>query len=221
VAFRFGREGFRVALVARREQPLLALVAELEAEGIEAAAFPADLAELDRLPGVVDAITDRFGGIDVLEYAPSSVTWAASMIPSDKLAVTDLDRPLDLLLRAPVALTSRILPAMLERGAGALLYGGAVSTVPYAAVGNFGPAMAGVRYYALSLNAALTGTGVFAGSLVVGALVQGSAGQRDFDSAPEKYGVTDPERIDPADMADAYWEMSVRQDRPEVIFGQA
>ncbi|MGP4104750.1 hypothetical protein [Nonomuraea sp. KM90] len=44
-ARRFGRENFRVALAARRKDRLDAPVEQLAGEGIEAAAFTADLAE--------------------------------------------------------------------------------------------------------------------------------------------------------------------------------
>jgi short-subunit dehydrogenase len=40
VATRFGREGYRVALVARRAAPLQELVADLAKAGVEAQAFP-------------------------------------------------------------------------------------------------------------------------------------------------------------------------------------
>jgi short-subunit dehydrogenase len=40
LATRFGREGYRVALVARRAGPLEDRVGALKAAGIEAAAFP-------------------------------------------------------------------------------------------------------------------------------------------------------------------------------------
>ncbi|MFE4174025.1 SDR family NAD(P)-dependent oxidoreductase [Streptomyces sp. NPDC056909] len=56
LARRFGREGFRVALVARRKDRLDALVEQLAGEGIEAAAFPGDLSLPAVAPVLVDAI---------------------------------------------------------------------------------------------------------------------------------------------------------------------
>src|SRR3954449_5253317 len=70
VARRFGREGYRVALVARTRSRVDALVASLAGEGIEAAAFTADLAETSEMPAVIRRIRERFGRIDVVEYAP-------------------------------------------------------------------------------------------------------------------------------------------------------
>src|SRR4051812_33053088 len=70
VARRFGAAGYRVALVARTSSRLGALVTELAADGIEAAAFPADLTRTAEIPGLIGRIRERFGRIDVIEYAP-------------------------------------------------------------------------------------------------------------------------------------------------------
>ena len=55
--------GARVALVGRRLEPLQQLAAEL---GEGAAAFQADVGDLDALQGAADATVARFGGIDVV-----------------------------------------------------------------------------------------------------------------------------------------------------------
>lgn len=70
LARRFGREGFRVALVARSADRLDALVQELAADGIEAAAFPSDLSHPANARTVVEAIREHFGRIDVVSYQP-------------------------------------------------------------------------------------------------------------------------------------------------------
>lgn len=74
IAKLFGRNGFRVALIARNKAKLDILTPQLAALGIEAAGFAADL--LDR-PSLVEAfaqVTERYGAIDVLEYAPAPHT---------------------------------------------------------------------------------------------------------------------------------------------------
>ncbi|TJZ98310.1 SDR family NAD(P)-dependent oxidoreductase [Actinacidiphila oryziradicis] len=81
VARRFDQEGFQVALVARTPSRLDALTEELAEEGIEAAGFAVDLADRSALPGAIEAITSRFGPIDVLEYAPAGPDWLPRQIP--------------------------------------------------------------------------------------------------------------------------------------------
>ena len=58
-----GVRSYGVALVARRLAPLEALVAELAGDGIEAAAFSADLTDQAAALAAVDAIRARFGRI--------------------------------------------------------------------------------------------------------------------------------------------------------------
>lgn len=55
--------GMRVALVARTADKLEALAKEL---GEGAAAFACDVSDLSRLPGLVDQVIARFGGLDVV-----------------------------------------------------------------------------------------------------------------------------------------------------------
>src|SRR5258708_32272125 len=136
-ARRFGRDGFQVALVARNPTRLDAYTGELAADGIEAAGFAGDLADRDALPGMIEAITARFGPIDVLEYAPSGIDLlnvAAAVRDAD---AASFEFPLDLLLRAPVTLIRLVLPGMLERGDGAVLVGLPISaSVPVPPFGN-------------------------------------------------------------------------------------
>jgi NAD(P)-dependent dehydrogenase (short-subunit alcohol dehydrogenase family) len=68
VAERFGREGFAVALVARNEQRLAAGVAALEARGVRAAAFPADLSRQADIERTVEAVRAQLGPISVLHW---------------------------------------------------------------------------------------------------------------------------------------------------------
>jgi short-subunit dehydrogenase len=49
-ARRFGREGYQVALIGRRPHPLGTLISQLTEQGINAAAFPADLAQTSSVP---------------------------------------------------------------------------------------------------------------------------------------------------------------------------
>jgi NADP-dependent 3-hydroxy acid dehydrogenase YdfG len=215
VARQFGREGYQVALVARTPARLEALTAELAAEGITVAGFPADLADRAGLPGLIEAITARFGPIDVLEYAPAGPEWLdrqTHVLDTDDAA---LSFPLDLLLRTPVSLVRLVLPGMLERRQGAVLFGlAATPDRPYPQVANVAAASAAARTYLLHLHTALADTGVYAGLLQVGGLIGGSDAAGYFAA---KFGAAAlPEPIDPADLARALWDLSVQRDRFEV-----
>jgi short-subunit dehydrogenase len=60
------REGLRLALVARSAEPLERLAAELRAQGGDAQAFPADLADRGAIGPLVEAVMRRLGGLDAL-----------------------------------------------------------------------------------------------------------------------------------------------------------
>ena len=115
-----------------------------------------------------------------------------------------------------MTLVRQVLPGMIERGDGALLFGLAVcASVPIPQLGNVGTASAAARGYLQNLSAALNGTGVYAGLLQVAGLVADSDSARHF--AEEHDPSELPEPIDPADLADACWNLYLKRDRFEEI----
>ena len=71
IAQTFGKEGHQVALLSRTPAKLDPVVAELTDQGIEAAAFAADVLDRPTIVSGLAAVKQRFGQIDVLEYSPS------------------------------------------------------------------------------------------------------------------------------------------------------
>jgi NAD(P)-dependent dehydrogenase (short-subunit alcohol dehydrogenase family) len=68
VAERFGKEGFSVALVARNAERLQAGVRSLEAKGVRAAAFPADLSDPAAIEALIAKVRAQLGPITVLHW---------------------------------------------------------------------------------------------------------------------------------------------------------
>jgi short-subunit dehydrogenase len=64
-ALAFAREGARVVLAARREQPLTEAAAECEAEGARALAVPTDVTDEGAVGELARRAVERFGRIDV------------------------------------------------------------------------------------------------------------------------------------------------------------
>jgi NADP-dependent 3-hydroxy acid dehydrogenase YdfG len=218
IARRFGQEGFQVGLVARNPTRLDTFIRELAAEGIEAARFASDLADRDALPRIIDAMTARLGPIDVLEYAPSGLDLLNAATAVRDADAASFEFPLDLLLRTPVTLIRQVLPGMLERGDGAVLFGLPVNaSMPAPPFGNIGTAAAAARHYLNTLHADLAGTGVYAGLLQIPGPVGGSdAGNfvlENYDPALL------PEPQNPADLADAMWDLYLKRDNFEQVFG--
>jgi short-subunit dehydrogenase len=209
VAQRFGREGFRVALVARDASRLASMAGDLAAGGVEAAGFAADLTDQTAAQRAVDGIQDRFGAVDVLVYGPTPGEHLRRS-PSE-LDVAAVARLLDLYVLTPVALVGRVLPGMLERGDGGLLFAmGAAAKYPMPSFAG-GMALSSLRNYALALNAELGPRNVYAGTLVIGALIEGSAAARN----PSAWGNGQVPVVAAGDLAGRCWDMYARRDRAE------
>ena len=72
VAEKFGAEGFQVAIVGRSADKLAAGVKALEAKGVKAAAFTADLGDPAAIRGMVEKVRGALGPISVLEWTAYS-----------------------------------------------------------------------------------------------------------------------------------------------------
>lgn len=196
VARRFGGEGFRVALVSRDAGRLQERVGELDALGIRADAYPADVADGAQVVDAFAAIRERSGDVEVLEWGP----WTGGF---DDVAAVDMDVDhalayLGLKCLGTVTGVRQVLPGMLARGRGTVLVttgGAAVRPVPRLAP--YAMAAAAERMYALSLNAELAGSGVHVGVVTISARV--GAGPVDAD-----------------DVAEAHWRLHTARDRAEI-----
>jgi len=218
VAHRFGREGFRVALVARTQDKLDRLVEGLTGHGIEAAGFAADLSDRTALRPTVQRIIDRFGEIDVLEYAPAGPEWVRQQVDIRAADPGSFEFGLDMLLRTPAELIGLVLPRMLERGDGTVLFGLAgPNDVPFPQVGNVVVTTAAARAYLHNLHASLQDTGVYAGLVQVAGMVGGSESSEYFASQWDPALL--PEPLDPAHLADAAWDLHAKRDRFETTIG--
>ncbi|MGC4938264.1 SDR family NAD(P)-dependent oxidoreductase [Kribbella sp. DT2] len=214
-ARRFGREGYAVALVARRREPLEVLAAALAAEQVEAAVFTADLADPSGVSALIDSIVERFGRLDVVEYAPIGAE--VPFVPAAELTADRLRGLVDLYLSTPVEIARAVLPEMIRRGEGGFLLGQGLSAViPSPGMSGAGPVMAAARNWIHSLNGELADQGVYAGTLTVAAWIDGSAGHRAASAGDPTLGGNPV--VDPADLADQYWDLLTRRDRVEQIF---
>jgi NADP-dependent 3-hydroxy acid dehydrogenase YdfG len=203
----FGANGFGVALIARDRERLDGLAARLADEGVEAAAFAADV--LDR-PALALALADagaRFGGIDVLEYSPSGTEQTTTMTLPSHSSPHDIQSQLEFQLYGAMAATAAVLPSMREARAGTLLFttgAGSIDPVPF--VGNVNAAAAALRNWAINLGKELAGTGVYAAHVGIDVSIN-KAARPGFPAAPAE------------DIAAAYWELHSAREVGEFVFG--
>jgi short-subunit dehydrogenase len=223
VARRFGREGCRVALVARSRDRLEAMTRDLAADGVEAAGFEADLADRTAALRTTDRIEARFGPIDVLEYSPTPGSNPGALFGGPlEVDVDTVIRLLDLYLLTPVALIGRVLPGMRERRRGGLLFAmGAAAKYPIPQLATGGIALSGLRNYIHTLNSALseTETGVYAGALLIGATIENSRTHRAGTASA--VGARPQAVVRADDLAEHLWDMHTKRDRAEDVVAPA
>jgi NAD(P)-dependent dehydrogenase (short-subunit alcohol dehydrogenase family) len=207
IARTFGSQGFDVALISRNREKLDGLVGTLTAEGINAAAFAADVLNRDALTQAFKDATAQFGGIDVLEYSPNSGLDSTFLSTPADTDPSHVQQELEFQLYGAIAATQAVLPAMREAGTGTLLFTtGARSANPQPPTANINAAGAALRNWAINLHKELDGTGIQAAHIGIDATI----GTPTFYGQPR---VT-ADRISPL-----YWELhTTHRNQPERIF---
>ena len=215
VAARFGREGYKVALIARGASGLDLLKGKLAQQGIEAYSFPADLTDLANIPSLVHAIEAQLGSIGVALFSPISST--AYFVPAVDLEASYLQSISPLLTWAPIELAHALMPGMRSRGDGAFIVADGLSAVvPMAGMSGPGPAFAATRNYIMTLHYEVQPDGVFTGMLHVGAMINNSAGMAAALAAGMIMDSSFPV-VDPDILAEEIWSMATKRDRSEAI----
>jgi NAD(P)-dependent dehydrogenase (short-subunit alcohol dehydrogenase family) len=116
-ALAFARAGIPVALVGRDRGRLEATAQTAAEAGVEAKAYPLDLAQLEGVKGGIEAIAADFGPIDILvNNAGMGYTGTLMSTP-----LADWQRVLDLNLTSIFQCIQALIPGMRDRGRGTII----------------------------------------------------------------------------------------------------
>ena len=130
----FAAEGARVVVASRKIESCESVVRQIEGLGGEAFARAAHMGNLSDIDGLIEAAYARFGRVDILvNNAGTNVAFGAL---SD-ISPEAFDKMLDVNLKGPWYLASRIAPRMGEQGGGCVinvLSVAALSTPAYSGV---------------------------------------------------------------------------------------
>jgi NAD(P)-dependent dehydrogenase (short-subunit alcohol dehydrogenase family) len=215
LAHRFGAENHSVALVSRSAARHRDYLQSLETAGIDAAAFTADVNDPLSLRAAVTAARYRFGRIDVGYYGPADMT----SLPGDitQLNATGAESALRSVISA-VDFASLLIPELIERGSGGLLFaGGLSSVVPMPPLGGLALSSAALRNYAITLHAALAPTGVYAGTLTIGGLIERGDIHRAMTADPNMFGGATASTLNPDELADTAWRLYQERTDAEAV----
>ena len=125
IARRFAQQGLHVFCMARSAEYLEQLAASINESGGSAAALVADVADIASIEAAFASISKE-AHIDVLVYNASPPFRMAPFLSSSN---DDLVRALQLGCVGAAACARLVLPGMLERGHGAILYTGATGSL--------------------------------------------------------------------------------------------
>jgi len=200
VAETFGAQGFQVALVARNPDRLAAGVKALEAKGVKAAAFTAELGDPAAVRSMVEQVRSKLGSITVLEWT-AFTTGALDLTTADDAQIRGL---FDVGIRGLVAAVQAVLPDLEKAKDPAILVtnGGAgyvdpnidAAMVQYNLMG-LGLANAAKHKLVGLLAAKLAPDGIYVGEIMVTGTIKGSSFDRGNGN------------LEGATVAAKYWEM--------------
>lgn len=117
IALQFAKEGAKVAVMARRAEPIDEVVAQIKQEGGEALALTGDVTSAADIDRVVSEAVAKFGKLDIL------VNVAGILITADLANTTDevWDTTMNVNLKGTFMMIRRAVPEMLKQGKGKIV----------------------------------------------------------------------------------------------------
>lgn len=190
VARKFAREGFRVALVARKLEKVAGYAEQFRVEGLEAHAFAGDASQPGSLEAALDAAQAQLGASKVLVYNAAAYNPG---IPSGLRREVLLDGFTVNVVGALEA-TRAVLDGMRKNASGTVLFtGGGLALNPSKDYASLGIGKAGLRSLAYSLAQELGPDGIHVATVTVAGSVRPG-------------GAFDPDKI-----AAHYWRLHAQE----------
>ncbi|CAL8471258.1 g10800 [Coccomyxa elongata] len=129
IARRFAREGYKVALISRRQESIAPVEKGLRASGAETLAVPCDTGKPEDVVAAHARVCEALGAPEVLVYnaGPGGFTWP----PPAALDISPeaFSRGFDSGVTGALVWAQQVLPAMLKAGRGTIIFTGATASV--------------------------------------------------------------------------------------------
>jgi short-subunit dehydrogenase len=139
-------------------------------------------------------------------------------VPAADLDAAALRNWINLYLLTPVELVHAVLPEMLGRNAGGIVFGYGSSVVtPAAGLSGPVPVLAAARNYLHTLHGEVKDQGVYVGGVAVRAVIERSKVQGALDTGEMRLAIDLPV-VDPDELADLIWDLVAERDRIEVVY---
>jgi short-subunit dehydrogenase len=193
-ARKFGKEGFKVALISRSMESLKKYENQLKNDGIAAKGFTGDALSVESLKNAIEKVIKAHGKIDVLLYNAS----AGRPGKPTTLSVEQLVEDFKISVAGALTSVKEVIPHM-ENGT-ILLTGGGLALQPYADYASLAIGKAGIRNLAYSLHQELSPKGIYVGTLTIKGFVQEGT------------------YFSPENIANTFYSMYENQSETEIIF---
>ena len=153
----FAKEGARLILTARRDEPLRRLQEEL-AESADVHIIPLDVTDRAAVQDAIESLPERFRSIDVLL---NNAGLALGLEPAHQVDLDDWDTMVDTNIKGLMYCTRFILPGMVERNRGHIInISSTAGAWPYPGGNVYGGTKAFVTQFSRNLRCDLLGTRV-------------------------------------------------------------
>lgn len=123
IALALSRAGARVALAARSEPELRAVAEEIRGQDGDALVLPTDVTRDEDMERLVERTLKEWGSIDILV---NNAGWGKTG-PVANSKIEEVDRTLQVNLRATMIMTRLVLPTLLQKKSGAIINIGSIS----------------------------------------------------------------------------------------------
>ncbi len=197
IARKFGTNGFKVILIARRQESLNLQVEKLKNKNVEAVGIVADASIPESLIAAFKQITSDYGDLDVLVYNAGSNSINNPSVLNREALLKDFN----VNVAAALISAQQVIPNMIERKSGTILFTGgmlAINPVPSRASASI--SKAGLRNLSFTLADELSPFNIHVATVTIGGVV--------------KEGTF----FDPDLIAEAYWELYNTKDKKEIIY---
>jgi len=203
LARKFAKEGCRLALLARSSDLLERLSAEIRQRGTEVLPIRADVGEAVQVGAAFERIHHQLGPVDVLiNNASASGPFGQPFV---EISPESFVRGWQVGVLGAFLCSQAVVPDMLAKNAGCILFTGATSSIRGGAI-TFSSAKFGMRGLAQALARELWPKGIHVAHIIIDGVIledETKAGAEDRTAEPV---------MNPAAIANAYWEL-VRQDQ--------
>jgi len=116
-ALAFAKAGIDIALVSRQKDRLEAVATEARNLGVDAQAFPLDLAKVEQVHAQIDSIVAAFGPVNIL-VNNAGMGYTGDLIET---SLADWQKVIDLNLTSVFQCIKGVLPGMRDQGSGTII----------------------------------------------------------------------------------------------------